>query len=306
MRPIPALLALALLATLPACQKQAAPTAGTPSGPGAGSRWTAVEDLVRKKDLPGAYAALEAMRVEGRPDADLTLRLAEVRRLQGDSVKAILLLREGIAAEPKAHQLVAPLASLYLQVGENNLAREVLERGRAQGASSSELSMLLGQTYGRLEQLDLALREFDGAQALGAKPTVVLYNKALVLGQLKKHEEAIRSLEEVVKTDPDWPAGRRELGRAILDSLPKERAQVERALDLLVGVQAKLPEDWRVQESIGDGWLLLGDYDAALQAYTEALRLGKNPKTVEDRYRVAATKKKERESAAVPPPPKKP
>ncbi len=306
MRLIPARYALLLLAALSACDKGKPPTPGPAASSAAqkNPRWSAVEDLVRKKDLPAAYAALEAMRVDGRPDAELTLRLAEVRRLQGESVKAILLLRDGIAAEPKAHQLVAPLASLYLQVGDNNLAREVLEAGRATGASSAELCMLLGQAYGRLELLDLALREFDGAQVLGAKAHVVLYNKALVLGQMKKHDEAIRALEEVVKADPEWPAGRRELGRAILDSLPKERATVERALDLLVGVQEKLAEDWRLHESIGDAWLLLGDYDAALQAYTEALRFGKNPKSVEDRYRVAATKKRERESAAVPPPAK--
>jgi len=306
MHPMPALIALFLLVALSACDRGQPPNPvpAQPVGATKSPRWTAVEELVRKKDLPGAYAALEVLRVEGRPDAELTLRLAEVRRLQSEPVKAILLLREGLAAEPQAHQLVVPLASLYLQVGDNKLAREVLEGGRAAGASSYELNLLLGQTYGRLELNDLALREFEGAEALGAKPHIVLYNRALVLGQMKKHDEAIRALEEVVRVDPEWPAGRRELARAILDSLPKERAPVERALDMLVGVQEKLAEDWRLHESIGDAWLLLGDYDAALQAYTEALRFGKNPKSVEDRYRVAATKKKERETSAVPPPAK--
>lgn len=299
MRPTAALCLLALLVALPACNQ-----GGAPAPAPASSRWKAVEDLVRKKDYPAAYAALEALRVPDQPDAELTLRLAEVRRLQGEPVKAILLLRQGLEAEPKAFQLVAPIAALYLQVGDNAQARAALEKARAEGASSAELSMLLGQTYGRLDLLDLALKEFDGALALGAKPHVVLYNKALVFGQQRKHDEAIRALEEVVKAEPTWAAAQRELARAVLDSLPKDRAVVEAALDRLVGVQEKLPEDWRLQESIGDAWLLLGDYDAALQAYTEALRLGKNPKTVEDRYRVAATKKRERETAAVPPPAK--
>lgn len=300
MRPTPALLALVFLAALTACE----PTP-TPPGPAAkGSRWAAVEDLVRKKDLPAAYAALEAMRVPGKADADLTLRLAEVRRLQGEPVKGILLLREGLAADPKAHVLVAPLAALYLQVGDNAQARATLEQGREAGAASAELSMLLGQAYGRLDLLDLALREFDGALARGAKPHVVLYNKALILGQQRKHEEAVRALEQVVAADPNWAGAQRELARAILDGLPKDRAVVEAALDRLLSVQEKLPEDWRLQESIGDAWLLLGDYDASLLAYTEALRLGQNPKSVEDRYRVAATRKKERETSAVPPPAK--
>jgi tetratricopeptide (TPR) repeat protein len=123
-----------------------------------------------------------------------------------------------------------------------------------------------------------------------------------VLGQQKKHAQAIAALEEVVRASPDWPAGRRELGRAILDSLPQDKAEVNRALDLLIGVQPQLVDDWRLQESIGDAWLLLGDFDAAVLAYTEALRLGQNPKSVEDRYRVAVTKQRERDSAAVPPP----
>src|SRR5690606_20572175 len=155
MRPTPALLALVFLAALTACE----PTP-TPPGPAAkGSRWAAVEDLVRKKDLPAAYAALEAMRVPGKADADLARRLAEVRRLQGEPVKGILLLREGLAADPKAHVLVAPLAALYLQVGDNAQARATLEQGREAGAASAELSMLLGQAYGRLDLLDLALRD---------------------------------------------------------------------------------------------------------------------------------------------------
>lgn len=292
MRLIHLLPALALLA-LAACNRAEPP------------RWAEVEALVKRKDYAAAYAALEAMRVPDRPDAELILRLAEVRRLQGESVKAILILREAVAADPEAKQLVVPLASLYLEVGEIQPARETLEAARARGVSSPEFALLLGQTYGRLDELDLALREFDVALELGAKKYVVLYNKALVLGQQKKHAEAIRALEEVVEAKSDWAAARRELARAILDSLPKDRAQIDRALDLLMGAQADLPEDWRLQETMGDAWLLLGDYDASIQAYTEALRLGRNPKSVEDRYRIAVTKKRELESAAVPPPEKR-
>ncbi len=294
MRPITLLPALALL-VLAACNQ------GNGAEP---PRWAEVEALVKRQDYAAAYTALEAMQESGRPDAELILRLAEVRRLQGEPVKAILILREAVAADPEAKQLVVPLASLYLEVAEVQLARETLEAARARGVSSPEFALLLGQTYGRLDELELALREFDAALELGAKRHVVLYNKALVLGQQKKHAEAIRALEEVVEAKSDWAAARRELARAILDSLPKDRAQIDRALDLLVGAQADLPEDWRLQESIGDAWLLLGDYDASIQAYTEALRLGRNPKSVEDRYRVAVTKKRELDSAAVPPPAK--
>jgi len=269
-----------------------------------GSRWTEVERLVKAKDYPAAYAALEAQVVAGKTDPDLVVRLAEVRRLQGEPIKAILVLREALNADPASKSLYAPLASLYLQVAQPAQAREVLEKARTAGYRTPELALLYGEMLGRSGELEPALRAFDEALELGAKRETVLYNRALVLGQLKRHDEAIQALEDVVKSEPKWAASRRELARAILDSLPKERAPVERALDILVAVKDEMPEDWRLHESIGDAWLLLGDYDAAVAAYTDALRHGKNPKQVEDRYRVAVTKQRERDSAAVPPPAK--
>ncbi len=295
MRPILALCVLSLFAALPACDEEAVPSA---------ARWSAVEALVRTKDYPAAYAALEKMQVPGKVDTELTLRLAEVRRLEGNEVKAVLLLRAGLEADPKAKQLIVPLGMLYLQIGEVERAREVLEKGRTEGVETAESALLLGQTYGRMDQLDRALAEFDRAATVGAKAHVVLYNKGLIWGQQGKHDEAIAAMRSVVEAAPDWPAARRELARAILDSLPKDRAAVEGALDMLIGAKTELPEDWRLHESIGDAWLLLGDYDAAVVSYTDALRFGRNPKSVEDRYRVAETKRRERESAAVPPPPK--
>lgn len=339
MRRTTALLALVLLVTTSACDKELHPTAGGGGNPvveGAGdARWAAVQTLVSKKEYAAAYAALDALRVPGKSDPELTLRMAEVRRLDGAPDKAIELLREGLAADPAAHKLtvalaslhvrandqhkailllreaverhpreaslVELLASLYLQAGDATTALQTLERARAEGVATAEVAMLLGQSHARLDQFDAALREFDAALKLGTKENVVLYNKALVFGELKRNGEAVAALEAAVAADPKWPAARRELARAILDGVPRDRAVVNRAMDMLVAVQAELPEDWRLHESIGDAWMLLGDYDAALQAYTEALRFGKNPKSVEDRYRAAAIQKRERDSAAVPP-----
>lgn len=300
MRPISAAFAVALLAILPACRDQAPEKPARPV-----TRWSAVEDLVRQKDYAGAYAALEAMRVEGKPDVDLLVRLAEVKRLQGDVAKAILHLREAAAADPASASVVERLAALYSSVGEYAKTRELIEAARAKGTNTIELAMLLGQSLGQQKEFEAALREFEAARALGAQPPVVLYNRALVLGQMQRNAEAVQALEEVVKTASGHLvlAGKRELARALLDGKPTDPAVVERALDLLVSVQPELPEDWRVQESIGDAWMLRGDWDAAILSYTEALRLGKNPKSVEDRYRMAVTRKRERDSAGVPPPP---
>lgn len=290
------LLAVLLLACSSACNRQmaAAPATGA-------ARWTAVRDQVRNKDFEGAIASLEAMRGPTADDPEVLLMMAEVRRLQGEQAKAILILREALEKNPAAKILYVPLAELLLQVGDAKGAKSTLEQGRTQGADPAALAMKLGVALGRLQEFEAALLEFDAALAAGADQYDVLYNRALALGQLKRRDEAIAALETVVKAKPEWPGSRRELARAILESMPSERAQIERALDLLINVAPELPEDWRVHESIGDAWMLLGDYDAALMAYTDALRLGKNPKQVETRYVAAARKVKERDAAAAAP-----
>jgi tetratricopeptide (TPR) repeat protein len=137
---------------------------------------------VRKKDLAGAAAALEAMRGPTADDAEVILRLAEVRRLQGDQAKAILVLRDALEKNPAAKILYVPLATLYLQVGDSKAAKETLEKGRAQGADPATVALTLGTTLGRLDESEAALKEFDTAKAAGADPAVVLYNRALGAG----------------------------------------------------------------------------------------------------------------------------
>ncbi|MBL8861541.1 MAG: tetratricopeptide repeat protein [Planctomycetes bacterium] len=266
------------------------------------SRWVEVQALVKAKDYDAAYRLLDAQRVPDRPDPELLLRLAEVRRLQGEPVQAVLLLREGLAADPKSRNLIAPLAGLYMHLGDSSKALEVLDDGRAQGTWDADLALLRGQALGRLERYDEAWQSYEEARAGNVKPAVIDYNRALILGKRNRHAEAVALLESVVRAEPGWPAARRELARAILDGKPAERARVEEALDLLVGAAAELPEDWRLHESIGDAWMLLQDFDAAIAAYTDALRHGQNPKSVEDRYREAVLRQRERDGATPPAP----
>ncbi len=295
MKPAALLCLLAFsLVTLPAC-----PEAGGPkpeAARGAADRWAQVEALVRQKEWEPAVQALEAMRTGERDDPEVILRLAEVRRLQGEQAKAILLLRGTLERQPDAAVLYLPLANLYLMLGDTAGAQAVLLRGREAGADAAQIALTLGTCLGRMDDGAGALVEFARAREAGADARLVRYNEALVLGQLGRRAESREAFEEVVRLDPAWAPGRRELARAMIEGAPEDRAGVERALDMLVAVSAELPEDWRVHETIGDAWLLLGDYDAAILSYTEALRLGQNPKSVEERY-VAAVRRK-REAAA--------
>src|SRR4030095_12696188 len=127
------------------------------------------------------------------------------------------------------------------------------------------------------------------------------YNLALLALADQDRAKAREILEDVVAKNPKFPAAKRELAHVILDQAVLEGrdqkqldvAKVQSAMDMLWEIKDELKDDWRVCEAMGDGWLLLGDYDACLAAYTDALRLGQSPKSVVDRYRIAATRKKE-------------
>jgi tetratricopeptide (TPR) repeat protein len=288
----------ALLALVPLVSTACSPAAEPPPAKG---RWSEAEALVKARDYAGAYSVLEAQRVPGKVDPDLVLRLAMVRELQDEPVKAILVLREGLAADPAARSLVAPLVKMYLKVGEVDAALAALDGARLQGGpKDAELELLYGQTLARKNRLEDAVAAFDGALSAGAKPQVVKYNRALVLGELKRHAAAVADLEQALAVEPGWSAARREIARERLLASPQDRKVVEASLDELVALRGELNEDWRVAEGIGDAWLLLGDFDAAIAAYTEALQFGKNPKSVEERYKVAVLKKRERDAGGEP------
>jgi tetratricopeptide (TPR) repeat protein len=159
----------------------------------------------------------------------------------------------------------------------------------------------MGSVLGRMGELDAARAEFERAGKAGVEEKLVIYNQALLLTQQDQTLKARTMFAGLVEKYPTWAPAKRELALADL-ALEKvkgesfDRAVVDRALDTLMSVKDALPNDWRLYEGIGDAWLLKGDYDASVFAYTEALRYGKNPKSVESRYVVA--KKKQNEAHA--------
>lgn len=286
------LLACTLL--LAACH----PTKEAPAPAASGVQLEAAEQLIQKKDYPGAIALLEEQRAQFGNDPKLVARLVDLYKAQGDPSRAILRARETLELHPDAKALYVPLAQLYLSVGESTKAKEVLLQGRTAGADDVQVSLTLGSCLGKLGDTVGARAEFERAGKAGLDERTLRYNLALVSLQERKFTEARDTLEEVVKKNPEWPPAKRELGRLLLQISPEDRASVTRGMDMLWSLKDTLKDDWRVYEGMGDGWLIVGDYQAAVTAYTEALRLGQNPKSVEDRYRIAKGKLNEQQAAA--------
>ena len=258
--------------------------------------FTAVDQLMQARDHAAAIRVLEEMRAKHGATPDLSLRLVQAYGGNGDLSKALLRCKEGLEVAPDDKRLHFALGQVHSRVSQHTQAREAFEKARALGMSDKFVALPYGTTLGQLNDLDGAEREFEKARSAGEDELAVDYNVALVKSQRKDYVQAQALLERVLAKDPAYAPAKRELARVLLAASPGDATVVERAMGLVWDAKEQLPDDWRLFEVMGDGWLLHGDYTAAVTAYTEALRLGKNPKSVEEKYLVA--KRAEQQAAA--------
>lgn len=274
-------------------QPAAPSTHAAQADPGGPVSLAAAEELMKKRDIDGALALLNVLVAAPDPEPKVFQRLAEVHAARSDFSKGVIVLRQGLEKHPKNGQLSYNLARLYQVLEQFDLACAELDKARANGASERDVAMLYGTCLGQQSKFDAASAEFDKALAAGAEATTVHYNQALICSQKKEFVKAQQLLEPLVAADPGFNEAKRELAHAIILG-GADAASANRGLGMLMDLKDALGgKDFHLWEYMGDGWMLLADFDAALQCYTEALRLGKNPKAVEDKYATAARERKQ-------------
>lgn len=256
------------------------------------------KERVAENDMAGATSLLKDALAAGTIDLDGELLLAELQRRDGDASGAIMSLRRTSERHPNDPRSLVMLGRVYGESGQKGMALDALLKARSKGAPDSLVALDMGTALAQAERLDEARAEFERARKAGLDAHVVDYNLGLLDVQRGAAADAVRHFETAHAAKPDWAPARRELARALLLQSPEDKQVAERALDLLVDKLELFKDDWRAQEAIGDAWMIVGDIDAALQAYVEALRAGQNPKSVEDRYRVAKLRQRERDSAS--------
>jgi tetratricopeptide (TPR) repeat protein len=261
------------------------------------SPFQAAKESIAKNDLAGAKSLLKASLADGRLDLDGELLLAELQRREGDASGAIMSLRATAERHANDPRSLVMLGRIYGESGQSAQALESLRAARGRGAPDQMLALDMGTALAQAGRIDEARSEFERARKSGMEPHVVDYNLGLLEVQKGDAAAALALFEAAHAANPEWGPARRELARALLLQAPGDTKVADRALDLLVAKLEAFKEDWRAQEAIGDAWLALGDIDAALQAYVEALRAGQNPKSVEERYRTAKLRQKERDAA---------
>lgn len=292
-------LCLSVLGLLAACDPK-------PSVAPASGALDLAREKIAAKDLPGAIAVLEEARARTGDEPQIVKGLMELYVAQKDPSRAMERGRKALEAHPEWVELYLPLANIYVEsaagvapeIARTTLldpARKLLLEGRARGLSDKDTALVLGTCLARLGDVAGARAEFERCAAAGGDERTALFNIALLALQQEDVAGAHELFRKYVEKFPDSNPGKRELARLDLQQQARlasekgtfDTAVVKRATDVLWDLKDVLPNDWRVHEGLGDGWMLQGDFTAALVSYTEALRLGQNPKSVEERYRAA-------------------
>ena len=304
----PAHLVLAYALLLAACDRDDAPAVepaatGAPaatSSTAAGSPYAAIDELLKKRDVDVAVRRLDALRAERGPEPQLVLRLGRALVAQGNAARAVIRYKECLALHPDAVAVHTALGDAYLGLGLSAEALAAYRAARAAGGKDAQLAISIGTCLGRSGDLEGAEREFEAARALGGDENTIDFDIALIYGQRQQHDAARVKLEKVIASDATYAPAKRELARVLLAMRPEDPETVDRAMGLAMDAKDALPEDWRAFEVLGDGFLVQAEYEAAVAMYTDALRLGRNPKQVEDKYVVAKKKMNEANAAKAP------
>lgn len=256
-------------------------------------------ELARAEQVDAAAELLEDALAQHPEDDVLRVALAQAHVLREEVPSAVRLLREGLSARPASGLLAVELANVYLSVEQPGPAEQVLLAARTAGAGDGDdLAYRLGVIHARLGRFEQAAAEFERATLAGTDPVAVGYSLSMLAVQAGRWSEASERLEGLLALDPTRMDVVRELGRARLATNRSDKDLARRVIADLDRVLVENPEDWYAFEILGDAYMTLEDYPAALFHYTEALRFGNNPPRVEDRYRSAVLAQRAADRAA--------
>lgn len=192
---------------------------------------------------------------------------------------ATIELKNALQKDPTYAKARLLLGEVYLANGEILAAEKELGRARELGASEADVLPALAQTLVALGKVD-ELNALSVDNLAGSAKTTVLAAQALAKSSGGNRDEALADITRALEYDPE---NRYAMAtRARLYGARAEYTLMREQLEKLLALDGRY----------SDGWLLLGDVEAAQnhldkaeEAYTKAIELAKNP--VEARLRRA-------------------
>jgi tetratricopeptide (TPR) repeat protein len=208
--------------------------------------------FARSLDAPGK--AIPPPKSAGADVTSILARSTAASFIEGQ-IRALDIVREGLKRFPRDVSLLGAEASLLIELGRRDEARETIERARK--IDPDDPSVLTSSASFRSSvqgDLDGALADLERARATAPGSTAILNELAIVQSQRNAMREAEAAYKEAIGLDPNNPALRSNYARFLIDvnRLERAEAQIAEAERLSPGSYPTLAARGRLQLKRGD------------------------------------------------------
>jgi len=162
---------------------------------------------------------------------ELSFRISEGKEELDTMDKAIQLSRKAVDLAPNAMETLWARGLVLELTGNYENAITELQAAITQNANIAELHMALGRNYyaigrlqGSMDNYNLAIEEFNRANALNPRDPIPVTYIASVYGYVGEYAKAIQYAEQAVQNDPSNPTMWGNLGRWYYKNLQYEDA----------------------------------------------------------------------------------
>jgi len=237
----------------------------------------AIAEQIRQRLSPEVVAAIDRRQTQNPVAYELYLKgRYEWTRFQPDSVPKALSFYELAVAEDPGYALAwagmaqALVTSVVTVEADRDAilptALDALQRALEFGPNLAETQHALGSFHLFIDR-DLVSAEAAGREAISLDPNSAIIHMflGLVLSEADKHVEARALLQRARELDPLFPLMFANSAYAAL-----EADEPEEAIEFATQAIAIDPEFWVGYLHLGGAQLALGNFDAALLAYTNA------------------------------------
>lgn len=197
------------------------------------------------------------------PAASAMFHFMRSRLLAEDSdpQAAVEELRKAIEYDPHSTYLRLSLARLLLQIGDDQSALEAAEAALLRNPDQLEVHLLLGGINFRDRNYRAAAEYFSKVVELEPSHENAYLHLAVAYGRLGELDNALQTIQALLRNNPDSPAGQLTLGR------------LYRELDMPAESEAVYRQLFTSQPGLVAGYLELGALLEQQQRLDEALEL---------------------------------
>lgn len=205
------------------------------------------ESYYRLRDLDRAKQFLKALLSKNASSSKVLHLLSKVCRLDGECGDAFSYLSKATMQNQHDLELKIDLGKFYLEMGQEEKAREIFESVRAREPTDLNL-IKIGKTFLKKNQTEEAGRYLDSAVQPLPETAYVFARYAEQLGDAGKNQESAAQYEKCLQLIPDHPdyqlslsrsyikQGKREEARKILEQCRSRHPHMTEAEDLLASL----------------------------------------------------------------------